>query len=198
MPCEPAAELIGLRAETSLVNRVIYAVRATRCMLYVPLFHKPRMRETFLQKSRPFFLSDTHKQLAAAQHNKLPMLASLLLLAALVVRGGKMLLIHFQSCTGTWTILLLLAEILVYWCQLSRKSALFWTLRVSHSVLKFYAFRSQRNGRTSGLPFDYAVKKKKIICTRGSGFRSDCMLKEKIVIRQQRLRGCREIKTKSP
>lgn len=33
----------------------------------------------------------------------------LLVLAALVVRGGKMLLIHFQSCAGTWTILLLLA-----------------------------------------------------------------------------------------
>lgn len=46
-------------------------------------------------------MSDTHKQLAAAQHSKLVMLATLPALAAVVVQGGKMLLIHFQSYAGT-------------------------------------------------------------------------------------------------
>lgn len=48
----------------------------------------------------PQTVSDTHK-LAAAQHNKLLMLAALPVLAAVVDQGGKMLLVHSQSYAGT-------------------------------------------------------------------------------------------------
>lgn len=61
---------------------------------------------------------------------------------------------------------------------------------------KFYAFRSQRNGLTSGLPFDYAVKK----TTKKKSSAAEVLGSDLTVCRRKRLRlrGCREIKAKSP